>query len=178
MLFKIYIIKYIIKILSVLIFLLIFSYGCNLNPIYNKSFSNILCSIQVDNPKQESKHYEEEFKYEMEIALCSYTAKTTKYILEWDITKSSTELIRAETEKTRRYDIKLVLNYKIILLSENKTLYSDSVYSTAAHNIFEDEILSGMASKKSNDLYIVKELTNIIINKIYIFMEKYENSKL
>ena len=178
MLFKIYIIKYIIKILSVLIFLLIFSYGCNLNPIYNKSFSNILCSIQVDNPKQESKHYEEAFKYEMEIALCPTLAKKAKYILEWNITKSSTELIKAELEKTRRYDIKLVLNYKIKLLSKNKTIYSDKIYSTAAHNIFEDEILSGMASKKSNDLYIVKELTNIIINKIYIFMEKYENSKL
>jgi len=114
----------------------------------------------------------------MEIALCATPTKTTQYILEWDITKSSTELIRAEAEKTRRYDIKLFLNYKIKLISENKTIYADSAYSSAAHNIFEDEVLSGMASEKANDLYIIKELTNIIIYKIYLFMEKYENSEL
>ena len=137
-----------------------------------------MCSIEVANPIQESKHYEEAFKHEMEIALCPSSIKTTKYILEWNITKTNTELIRAEGEKTRRYDRKLMLNYKIKLLSKDKTIYSDSVYSSAANNIFEDEILSGMASEKSNDIYIIKELTSLIINKIYLFMEKYENSKL
>ena len=171
-------IKLLYKINFISIGLFLFILSCNLRPLYEESnFKNNLCDIKVSQTKPESKHYEELFKNEMENSLCSYPKNSSKYLLQWDITKSKEELIGSDTNKTIRYQLKLSIEYKLVDIINRKTLFKDSIYSSAEYNILEDEMLSTIASEQFNEAISTRNLTNIIKNKIYLFMVNNENSK-
>ena len=163
------------------IFLCIFllNLGCNLQPLYRTShISEILCNIRVSDTKAESNHYEEIFKNEMQNSLCDQPQDSAKYLLRWNITKNKNQLIGSKDNKTVRYKIILSIQYELINMSNNKALYADKTYSSAEYNVLEDEMVSTIASEKFSEEIIAKNLTNIILDKIYLFMANNENPKL
>tara|TARA_B100000686_G_scaffold354825_1_gene467498 strand:- start:11513 stop:12043 length:531 start_codon:yes stop_codon:yes gene_type:complete len=172
-------IKLLYKINIIFIGLFLFILSCNLKPLYEEyNFEKTLCNIKVSQSKPESAHYEEIFKNEMENSLCAYANNSAKYVLQWNITKSKEELIGSDTNKTIRYQLKLSIEYALVNIINKKVLYKDTIYSSAEYNILEDEMLSTIASEQFNEAITAKNLTNIIKDKIYLFMVNNENSKL
>ena len=150
--------------------------GCDFKPIYQQSkFTNILCEIKVANTKDESKEYEEIFKNKMQSSLCLNPSKQPKYVLAWDIIRSKIELIGTEANRTVRYELNLKITFSLIETSNGKTVFSDTINSGSEYNILEDEIISTLASEKSAEEMIVKNLNNVIIDKIYMFAQSHEN---
>lgn len=166
-----------LNVISVFLLLLILS--CNLQPLYKTSnISKSLCDIKISDTKAESTHYEEIFKNKMQNTLCSLPQNSAKYLLLWEIAKNKEELIGSGDNKIIRYQMKLSVKYELIDIINNNTLYKDEVYSNAEYNVLEDEMVSTIASEKFSESIIAKNLTSIIIDKIYLFMANNENSKL
>jgi len=166
-----------INFISLCIFLL--NLGCNLQPLYKTShISEILCNIKVSDAKAESNYYEEIFKNEMQNSLCDLQQDSPKYLLRWNITKSKSQLIGSKDNKTVRYKIILSIKYELTDMINNKALYADNTYSSAEYNVLEDEMVSTIASEKFSEEVIAKNLTNIILDKIYLFMSNNENPEL
>ena len=150
--------------------------GCNFKPMYEeKVFITSLCEIKVAKARAESKHYEELFKNELENSLCPSFARSKKYLLNWEITKNKNELIGSNTNRAVRYETKLNLSFSLINIKNNKIIYNDTAYSSSEYNVLEDEIISTLASEKNTEEIIIKNLKEIILNKIYLYMANNEN---
>ena len=150
--------------------------SCNFKPIYQEqTFLDLLCEIKIADTRPESKHYEELFKNELNNYICSNSSSPKKYLLNWLITKSKSELIGSNSNRTVRYEMKLTTSFSLIHIADNKTLYSDTVYSSSEYNVLEDEIISTLASEKNTEELIVKNLKEIILNKIYLYAVNNEN---
>ena len=150
--------------------------GCNFKPMYEeKVFITSLCEIKVAKARDESKHYEEMFKNELENSLCPSFTKSKKYLLNWEIAKNKTELIGSNTNRTVRYETKLNISFSLININKNEILYNDTAYSSSEYNVLEDEIISTLASEKNTEEIIIKNLKEIILNKIYLYMVNNEN---
>ena len=72
--------------------------------------------------------------------LCDKKSDETKYILDWKIERSFKELIKSESNFTRRHEETLKVTFSISDASNN-TIYTDSIVSKGAYNILEDEII-------------------------------------
>ena len=150
--------------------------GCNFKPMYEeKVFLTSLCEIKVAKARDESKHYEEMFKNELENSLCPSFTKSKKYLFNWEITKNKSELIGSNTNRTLRYETKLNISFSLININNNEILYNDKAYSSSEYNVLEDEIISTLASEKNTEEIIIKNLKEIILNKIYLYMVNNEN---
>ncbi len=140
-----------------------------------KTFLDSLCKIKIADTSSQSKHYEEIFKNELNNTICPNSSNPKKYLLNWLITKNKTELIGSNTNRTVRYEIKLTTSFSLINIDDNKTVYSDTVYSSSEYNVLEDEIISTLASEKNTEELIAKNLKEIILNKIYLYIVNNEN---
>ena len=114
----------------------------------------------------------------MQNSLCDLQQDSPKYLLRWNITKSKSQLIGSKDNKTVRYKIILSIKYELTDMINNKALYADNTYSSAEYNVLEDEMVSTIASEKFSEEVIAKNLTNIILDKIYLFMSNNENPEL
>ena len=150
--------------------------GCNFKPMYQEqTFLDFLCEIKIADTQPGSKHYEESFKNELNNSICPNSSKPKKYLLNWIITKSKTELIGSNTNRTVRYEIKLTTSFSLKNIADNKNIYNDTVYSSSEYNVLEDAIISTLASEKYTEELIVKNLKEIIFNKIYLYAVNNEN---
>ena len=137
-----------------------------------------LCSIKVDEERKSAELYEIDFKKELESILCTKIINGPNYSLKWDIEKTYRELIKSESNTTKRYEETLVINFSIYHIKNESLIYSDKVSVKGAYNILEEEIISTLASKKSVELQIAIIAARLTLDKIHLFMLKDENSKL
>ena len=137
-----------------------------------------LCSIKVDEERKSAELYEIDFKKELESILCTKIINGPNYSLKWDIEKTYRELIKSESNTTKRYEETLVINFSIYHIKNESLIYSDKVSVKGAYNILEEEIISTLASKKSVELQIAIIGARLTLDKIHLFMLKDENSKL
>ena len=70
-----------------------------------------LCTISVEDERKSAELYEIEFKNELISILCEKKSIPPIYILKWDITKSYRELIKSESNTTKRYEETLLINF-------------------------------------------------------------------
>ena len=147
--------------------------GCQFTPVYKKN--NIipaLCSIDVKNEKNSAPLYEIKFKNELQYILCGSNNSNIKYELNWEIARNYRELIKSESNYTRRYEETFLVNFSISNIENNNIIYSDSVTSKGAYNMLEDEIVSTIASKNSVIYHIATNAAGLVLDKIYLFMSK------
>ena len=137
-----------------------------------------LCSIKVEEERKSAELYEIDFKKELESIICTKTINGPNYSLKWDIEKTYRELIKSESNTTKRYEETLIINFSIYHIKNESLIYSDKVFVKGAYNILEDEIVSTLASKKSVELQIAIIGARLTLDKIHLFMLKDENSKL
>ena len=137
-----------------------------------------LCSIKVDEERKSAELYEIDFKKELESILCTKIINGPNYSLKWDIEKTYRELIKSESNTTKRYEETLVINFSIYHIKNESLIYSDKVSVKGAYNILEEEIISTLASKKSVVLQTAIIGARLTLDKIHLFMLKDENSKL
>ena len=137
-----------------------------------------LCSIKVEEERKSAELYEIDFKKELESILCTKIINGPNYSLKWDIEKTYRELIKSESNTTKRYEETLVINFSIYHIKNESLIYSDKVLVKGAYNILEEEIISTLASKKSVELQIAIIGARLTLDKIHLFMLKDENSKL
>ena len=159
------------KIKSLLIIFVLTS--CHFEPVYkNGNLIPELCSIVVQDVKPLAKIYEINFKNELQYILCDKTVSNNKYILDWNIERSFKELIKSETNFTRRFEEKMLIKFNILEKSSNNIIYKDEVVSIGAYNILEDEIISTKASKESLNSDIPLNAAYLVLNKISLFFRK------
>jgi hypothetical protein len=137
-----------------------------------------LCSIKVDEEKIPAELYEIDFKKELESILCSKNISVANYNLKWSIKKNYRELIKSESNTTKRYEETLIINFAIYHIESDSIIYTDKVSAKGAYNILEDKIISTLASKNSVELQIASIAAKLTVDKIHLFMLKDENSKL
>ena len=137
-----------------------------------------LCSIKVEEERKSAELYEIDFKKELESILCTKIINGPNYSLKWDIEKTYRELIKSESNTTKRYEETLVINFSIYHIKNESLIYSDKVSVKGAYNILEEEIISTLASKKSVVLQTAIIGARLTLDKIHLFMLKDENSKL
>jgi len=137
-----------------------------------------LCSILVEEERKTAALYEIAFKKELESILCTKKINEVNYYLKWDIKKDYRELIKSESNTTRRYEETLSINFSIYHIKNESLIYSDKIAAKGAYNILEDEIISTLASTKSVELQIAIIGARLTLDKIHLFMLKDENSKL
>ena len=157
---------------NIFFFFILFFVGCQFEPVYkNQNIISELCSIKVKNVKSTAKIYEINFKNDLEYILCDKKPNETKYILDWRIERSFKELIKSESNFTRRFEESLKVTFSISDVSNN-TIYTDSIISKGAYNMLEDEIVSTIASKNSVSYLIATNAARLVLDKIYLFMSK------
>ena len=146
-----------------------------MEPVYNnQNIISELCSIKVKNIKSTAQIFEVNFKNDLEYILCDKKSDETKYILDWKIERSFKELIKSESNFTRRHEETLEVTFSIFDKSNN-AIYTDSIISKGAYNILEDEIVSTKASKESLNADISLNAAKFVLDKVYLFMRKNEN---
>jgi hypothetical protein len=154
-------------------------FSCQFKPVYKSENINFkLCSIKVDNEKNPAALYEITFKNELKSILCTKQISKANYFLKWTITKNYRELIKSESNSTRRYEETLRIKFAIFDSKNNTIVYSDIVAARGAYNVLEDELISTIASKKAVELQIATIAARLILDKIHLFMLKNENSEL
>ena len=157
---------------SIFFFFVLSFIGCQFEPVYkNQSIISELCSIKVKNIESTAQIFEINFKNNLEYILCDKKSDETKYILDWRIERSFRELIKSESNFTRRHEETLKVTFSISDASNN-TIYSDSIISKGAYNILEDEIISTKASKESLNTDISLNAAKFVLDKVYLFMRK------
>ena len=157
---------------SIIFFFVLSFVGCQFEPVYkNQNVISELCSIKVKNVKSTAKIYEINFKNDLEYILCDKKPNETRYILDWAIERSFKELIKSESNFTRRHEETLQVTFSISDASNN-IIYTDSITSKGAYNILEDEIISTKASKESLNAAISTNAAKFVLDKIYLFMRK------
>ena len=157
---------------SIFFFFILSFVGCQFEPVYkNENIISELCSIKVKNVKSTAQIFEISFKNELEYILCDKKPYKTKYILDWSIKRSFKELIKSESNFTRRHEETLEVTFSISDKSNN-TIYTDSIISKGAYNILEDEIISTKASKESLNADLSLNAAKFVLDKIYLFMRK------
>ena len=157
---------------SIFFFFILSFVGCQFEPVYNnQNIISELCSIKVKNIKSTAQIFEVNFKNDLEYILCDKKSEETKYILDWKIKRSFKELIKSESNFTRRHEETLKVTFSISDASNN-TIYSDSIISKGAYNILEDEIISTKASKESLNTDISLNAAKFVLDKVYLFMRK------
>ena len=157
---------------SIFFFFILSFVGCQFEPVYNsQNIISELCSIKVKNIKSTAQIFEVNFKNDLEYILCDKKAAETKYILDWTIERSFKELIKSESNFTRRHEETLKVTFSISDASNN-TIYKDSIISKGAYNILEDEIISTKASKESLNADISLNAAKFVLDKVYLFMRK------
>ena len=137
-----------------------------------------LCSIKIEEERKTAELYEIYFKKELKSILCTKKIDAINYYLKWNIKKNYRELIKSESNTTKRYEETLIINFSIYHIKSESIIYSDKVSAKGAYNILEDEIISTLASKKSVELQIAIIAARLTLDKIHLFMLKDENSKL
>ncbi len=154
-------------------------FSCQFKSVYKSENINFkLCSIKVDNEKNPATLYEVIFKNELKSILCTTKISKTNYFLKWTITKNYRELIKSESNLTRRYEETLLINFAIFDSRNNTSVYSDIVAARGAYNVLEDALISTIASKKAVELQIATIAARLTLDKIHLFMLKNENSEL
>ena len=156
-----------------LLFSFILLVACQFTPVYKKN--NIipeLCSIDIKNEKNSAPLHEIKFKNELRYILCDSKNVNNKYILHWEIKRSYRELIKSESNYTRRYEETFLVEFKLININNKNTIYADSIVSKGAYNMLEDEIISTIASKNSVNSDIAINAARLVQDKIYLFMLK------
>ena len=157
---------------SIFFFFILSFVGCQFEPVYNnQNIISELCSIKVKNIKSTAQIYEINFKNNLEYILSDKKPNETTYILDWRIERSFKELIKSESNFTRRFEESLQVTFSISDASNN-TIYTDSIVSKGAYNILEDEIISTKASKESLNADISINAAKFVLDKIYLFMRK------
>ena len=157
---------------SIFFFFILSFIGCQFEPVYkNQSIISELCSIKVKNIESTAQIFEINFKTNLEYILCDKKSDETKYILDWRIERSFRELIKSESNFTRRHEETLKVTFSISDTSNN-TIYTDSIISKGAYNILEDEIISTKASKESLNADISLNAAKFVLDKVYLFMRK------
>ena len=157
---------------SIFFFFILSFIGCQFEPVYNnQNIISELCSIKVKNIKSTAQIFEVNFKNDLEYILCDKKSDETKYILDWKIERSFKELIKSESNFTRRHEETLKVTFSISDASNN-TIYTDSIVSKGAYNILEDEIISTKASKESLNADISLNAAKFVLDKVYLFMRK------
>ena len=157
---------------SIFFFFILSFVGCQFEPVYNnQNIISELCSIKVKNIKSTAQIFEVNFKNDLEYILCDRKSGETKYILDWKIERSFKELIKSESNYTRRHEETLKVTFSISDASNN-TICSDSIISKGAYNILEDEIISTKASKESLNTDISLNAAKFVLDKVYLFMRK------
>ncbi len=157
---------------SIFFFFILSFVGCQFEPVYNsQNIISELCSIKVKNIKSTAQIFEVNFKNDLEYILCDKKSDETKYILDWKIERSFKELIKSESNFTRRHEETLKVTFSISDASNN-TIYKDSIISKGAYNILEDEIISTKASKESLNADISLNAAKFVLDKVYLFMRK------
>ena len=158
---------------KIIFFFFILSFvGCQFEPVYNnQNIISELCSIKVKNIKSTAQIFEVNFKNDLEYILCDKKSDETKYILDWKIERSFKELIKSESNFTRRHEETLKVIFSISDASNN-TIYKDSIISKGAYNILEDEIISTKASKEALNADISLNAAKFVLDKVYLFMRK------
>ncbi|MBH87738.1 MAG: hypothetical protein CMJ12_01105 [Pelagibacterales bacterium] len=150
--------------------LLILLNACQFEPVYkNKNLISNLCSIKVREIKPASQIYEINFKNELDYILCDKKVVSNEYILDWSIERRFKELIKSETNFTRRFEETLKIKFNL-LDTNNNIIYTDEIMSKGAYNILEDEIISTKASKESLNTAISLNAARLVLDKIYLFM--------
>jgi len=169
--YKIKFLKYIYK--CIFIFLIISLAGCHFEPVYkNENIISELCSIQINNIKPSAQIYEVNFKNELQYILCDKKLMDKKYTLDWEINRSFKELIKSESNFTRRHEETLKVTFSLTEESNGKVIYSDSIISIGAYNILEDEIISTKASKESLDSDVSLNAARLVLDKLYLFIRR------
>ena len=157
---------------SIFFFFILSFLGCQFEPVYNnQNIISELCSIKVKNIKSTAQIFEVNFKNDLEYILCDKKSDETKYILDWKIERSFKELIKSESNFTRRHEETLKVTFSISDASNN-IIYTDSIISKGAYNILEDEIISTKASKESLNADLSLNAAKFVLDKIYLFMRK------
>ncbi len=157
---------------SIFFFFILSFVGCQFEPVYNnQNIISELCSIKVKNIKSTAQIFEVNFKNDLEYILCDKKSDETKYILDWRIDRSFKELIKSESNFTRRHEETLKVTFSISDASNN-TIYTDSIVSKGAYNILEDEIISTKASKESLNADISLNAAKFVLDRVYLFMRK------
>ena len=131
-----------------------------------------LCSINVNNEENSAPLHEIRFKNELKYILCDSNNSNIKYILNWEIQRNYRELIKSESNFTRRYEEIFLVRFSLVNIENNNVIYSDSVTSKGAYNLLEDEIVSTIASKNSVSFHIATNAARLVLDKIYLFMSK------
>ncbi|MFP6779073.1 MAG: hypothetical protein VB916_02180 [Alphaproteobacteria bacterium] len=131
-----------------------------------------LCSINVNNEENSAPLYEIKFKNELKYILCDSNNSNIKYILDWEIQRNYRELIKSESNFTRRYEEIFLVRFSLVNIENNNVIYTDSVTSKGAYNLLEDEIISTIASKNSVSFHIATNAARLVLDKIYLFMSK------
>ena len=147
--------------------------GCQFTPVY-KSNNMIpeLCSIDVKSEKNSAPLHEIKFKNELQYILCDSNNSNIKYILNWEIERNYRELIKSESNYTRRYEETFLVKFNISNIENNNIIYADRVISKGAYNMLEDEIVSTIASKNSVSYHIATNAARLVLDKIYLFLSK------
>ena len=162
-----------------LLVLILILFSCQFKSVYKSENINVkLCSIKVDNEKNPATLYEVIFKNELKSILCTTKISKTNYFLKWTITKNYRELIKSESNSTRRYEETLLIKFTIFDSKNNTSVYSDIVTARGAYNVLEDALISTIASKKAVELQIATIAARLTLDKIHLFMLKNENSEL
>ena len=157
---------------SIFFFFILSVVGCQFEPVYkNQNIISELCSIKVKNVQSTAKIYEINFKNNLEYILCDKKPNETNYILDWRIERSFKELIKSESNFTRRHEETLQVTFSIHDASNN-IIYTDSIISKGAYNILENEIVSTKASKEALNADISINAAKFVLDKIYLFMRK------
>ena len=147
--------------------------GCQFTPVYkNNNVIPKLCSIDVKNEKNSAPLYEIKFKKELQYILCDSNNNNIKYELTWEIERNYRELIKSESNYTRRYEETFLVKFSINNIENNNIIYSDSIISKGAYNMLEDEIVSTIASKNSVSYHIATNAARLVLDKTYLFLSK------
>ena len=147
--------------------------GCHFEAVYkNKNIISELCSIQINNIKPTAQIHEITFKNELQYILCDKKLIDIKYKLNWKIERTFKELIKSESNFTRRHEETLLVTFNLTEKSNGNILYTDSIISKGAYNILEDEIISTKASKESLNSDVALNAARFVLDKIYLFIRK------
>ena len=149
--------------------------GCNLEAIYKKKETrDLFCFIELDEPKSNFNLYEVTFYNALKFKLCKKNTTDKTFLLKWNIEKSTKELITAKNTSISRYEVILTSKFYLFKNKDSTIIYSDETYSTAAHNVLEDELFSTITSERASDNYAATNLVDLIFNKIYLYSQHHQ----
>ena len=154
-------------------------FSCHFKPLYkSNNLNSKLCSIKVESERNAAPLYEIDFKNELKSILCTQKQNNYNYLLKWKIKNTYRELIKSETNTTRRYEETIEVKFSLFIINTNTEIYTDTIESKGAYNILEDEIISTISSKKSLESQIAILAAGLTLDKINLYMIQNEDSKL